>query len=201
MLHPVHGPAPGSSGWSSTLVLIHGIDGHMRSTWDLDGPGPWPQRTAERLRGLSVLSADLPHRKFRAQGRIEPDIEASARELIVAMAALRLLDRPCVLVAHSLGGLAVKRAICDVSAYDGGVLGNSPRRLRAIVFLGVPHRGSPRAACRESCRVFRPEPHGISEAGLASFGIWTNAIRDRSAGSIAAGRSTFARPSPPPAED
>ena len=54
-------------------------------------------------------------------------------------------ERPIIFVAHSLGGLVVKRALI----YSAGILGNNTEHLRSIfvstygiLFLGTPHQGS-----------------------------------------------------------
>lgn len=52
----------------------------------------------------------------------------------------RLSQRPLVLIAHSSGGLVVKKALCDVPDLIEQEL------VRRVVFLGAPHDGLDRAA-------------------------------------------------------
>ena len=76
-------------------------------------------------------------------------IHNHAENLVAALSANRRMrkanERPIIFVAHSLGGLVVKRALI----YSEGIRGNHTQHLRSIfvstygiLFLGTPHRGS-----------------------------------------------------------
>ncbi|KAI0376669.1 hypothetical protein F5Y04DRAFT_285613 [Hypomontagnella monticulosa] len=51
-------------------------------------------------------------------------------------------DRIFVLVGHSYGGLVIKEAILSAHAYEKYRPTNIYRQIRAVIFLGTPHRGS-----------------------------------------------------------
>ena len=76
-------------------------------------------------------------------------IHNHAEHLVAELSANRRVrkatERPIIFVAHSLGGLVVKRAL----TYSEGIRGNHTLHLRSIfvstygiLFLGTPHKGS-----------------------------------------------------------
>lgn len=82
-------------------------------------------------------------------GASKDKIHNHAETLVAGLAANRRLrkasERPIIFVAHSLGGLVVKRALI----YSSEIRGNNTEHLRAIfvstygiLFLGTPHHGS-----------------------------------------------------------
>lgn len=81
-------------------------------------------------------------------GGSKDKIDNHAEQLVAELCANRrkneALDRPIIFVAHSLGGLVVKRALI----YSSGIRGNHTEHLRSIyvstygiLFLGTPHKG------------------------------------------------------------
>ena len=91
-----------------TALLVHGIMSDSR-TWRLVGPA-----LAER--GYHVVAVDLRgHGASARDGDYSPD--AYAADLVETMADF---ERPALAVGHSLGGLALRRAV-DTLRPDGAV--------------------------------------------------------------------------------
>ncbi len=138
-LRPLAGKLVGSPDWTSTLVLIHGIEGDPVQTWKRRGAVvAWYDRLASAIPGLAVVSLGFGAQLRRQQQ--EKFIEHHSRECFGWIIERRLLDRPLTICCYSLGGIVLKRMLADHTHDSRFAL----RRLNlnAIVFLGVPHRGS-----------------------------------------------------------
>lgn len=136
------------------VVFVHGLNGSPDHTWTSEkGKTFWPSQ---------LLPAFLEDQKARiltygydadvvsfTDGASRDRIHNHAEALIAALAANRHLrkaqERPIIFVAHSLGGLVVKRALI----YSAEIRGNNTAYLRSIfvstyglLFLGTPHMGA-----------------------------------------------------------
>ncbi|KAH7022316.1 hypothetical protein EDB80DRAFT_5992 [Ilyonectria destructans] len=126
------------------LVFVHGLGGNLRTTWKVDGTTePWfnkPEFLGRLEDSVRVLSFGYNANRFGdvANTRIIHHANDLLRNLV-----LKRLDnpnRPIIFIAHSLGGLVVKRAIllCATNN-DWGAIKNSTK---SIIFMGTPHMGS-----------------------------------------------------------
>ncbi|VUC32074.1 unnamed protein product [Clonostachys rosea] len=68
---------------------------------------------------------------------------AHGRDLLFSLSRERLVGRPLVFVAHSLGGIVVKEALARSSISPDVTLKDVAKSTAAVMFLGTPHRGSP----------------------------------------------------------
>ncbi len=137
---------------------MHGLNGDPHNTWTADKSKIfWPAQLLppvleeERARIL-VYGYDADVTSF-TDGASRDKIHNHAEHLIAELAANRRIrkatERPIIFVAHSLGGLVVKRALI----YSSEIRGNYTEHLRSIfvstygmLFLGTPHKGSDLAA-------------------------------------------------------
>ncbi|KAH6712777.1 hypothetical protein BKA61DRAFT_483921, partial [Leptodontidium sp. MPI-SDFR-AT-0119] len=89
---------------------------------------------------------------FFAGPASQSNIIAHARDLLHQLKRVRLQcpGRSIIFVAHSLGGIIVKCALCR--AADDPALTDIYKSTRAIFFLGTPHRGSGKASIGEIAR-------------------------------------------------
>ncbi|OCL01570.1 hypothetical protein AOQ84DRAFT_230809, partial [Glonium stellatum] len=123
------------------VILVHGIGGHWQKSWEFEGFN-W-------VKGF--LKPDLEDAGFVADiwsygydSRTSTNSVANIEDV-----AIMLLDHisglgntyPIVFVAHSLGGLVVKKTTI-LAHTDEHQYGEFLRRIRGCVFLGVPHRGA-----------------------------------------------------------
>ena len=130
------------------------MNGHPYHTWTSEKskifwPGQLlPSILEEEKARVLVYGYDADVTSF-TDGVSKDKIHNHAEHLIAELSANRrrqkATERPIIFIAHSLGGLVVKRALI----YSSGVHGSKTAHLRfisvstyGILFLGTPHRGS-----------------------------------------------------------
>ncbi|KAF5553873.1 ankyrin protein [Fusarium napiforme] len=117
------------------LVFVHGLGGNLRTTWKQEGTTePWftkPEFLGRLQDSVRVLSFGYNAHRFGdvANTRIIHHANDLLRNLVLKR--LDHPDRPVIFIAHSLGGLVVKRAIKQAT--------------KSIIFMGTPHMGSEKA--------------------------------------------------------
>lgn len=133
---------------------MHGLNGDPHRTWTAENSKIfWPAQLlppilAEERARILVYGYDADVTSF-TDGASRDKIHNHAEHLVAELAANRRLrkcmERPIIFVAHSLGGLVVKRALI----YSSEIRGNYTEHLRSvfvstygILFLGTPHKGS-----------------------------------------------------------
>ncbi len=137
---------------------MHGLNGDPHNTWTAEKSKIfWPAQLLplileEEKARILVYGYDADVTSF-TDGASRDKIHNHAEHLIAELAANRRIrkatERPIIFVAHSLGGLVVKRALI----YSSEIRGNYTEHLRSvfvstygILFLGTPHKGSDLAA-------------------------------------------------------
>jgi esterase/lipase len=125
------------------VVFLHGVIGDPRDTWsttaDKDG---WPGLVARdpALKNVDAYSLGYLTTKISSASNIE-EIAVRALQGMRDQGIFRDYNQ-VVLVAHSMGGLIVKRAINILNAERSADL----VKIKAIVFLATPSQGSDLAA-------------------------------------------------------
>ncbi|OHW99541.1 LipA and NB-ARC domain-containing protein, partial [Colletotrichum incanum] len=140
------------------VVLVHGLNGDPEKTWtSRDGKGVfWPADLLPQSLGktrANVLvygyNADVYTTSKSHKSASDNFISQHAQTLVTNLTLYRKSERtssnPIIFVAHSLGGLLVKRALL----YSNDVRDRNQEDARAIfistygiIFLGTPHTGS-----------------------------------------------------------
>lgn len=140
---------------TADIVFIHGLDGTSRHTWsknrdpNLFWPLKWlpyePELSSARIMtfGYNSHFSSISNRK---EGIL--NVSDFAKDLLFSMkfmtgASERRLDIgsvPIIFVAHSMGGLIVKKAFI-LGQHDEHYQ-DLVRAMSGIVFLSTPHRGS-----------------------------------------------------------
>ncbi|KAI4111453.1 MAG: hypothetical protein LQ339_000652 [Xanthoria mediterranea] len=136
------------------VVFVHGLNGDPHNTWTSENTKIfWPAQILppileeEKARVL-VYGYDADVTSF-TDGVSTDKIHNHAEHLVAELSANRrirkALERPIIWIAHSLGGLVVKRALI----YSAEIRGIKIEHLRSvfvstygILFLGTPHHGS-----------------------------------------------------------
>ncbi|SPO04650.1 uncharacterized protein DNG_07335 [Cephalotrichum gorgonifer] len=152
-LRILHDPEPlGGEPALVDIIFIHGLTGDAFRTWWHTSGTYWP---------TDMLPKDLPRSRILSFG-YDADVtkligavgqgtlRSHALTLLAEISALRSTEKNSVgrkvfIVAHSLGGLVAKKAICmseqssdqQQKELDGSIAG--------ISFLGTPHQGSSKA--------------------------------------------------------
>ena len=136
------------------VVFVHGLKGHPYDTWTSEKstifwPGDLLPRIVEEEKArILVYGYDADVASFTdgvSKDKIHNHAEGLVAELCANRRMQKATERPIVFVAHSLGGLVVKRALI----YSSGIHNNKTEHLRSIyvstygiLFLGTPHKGS-----------------------------------------------------------
>ncbi|KAG5767625.1 hypothetical protein H9Q72_004619 [Fusarium xylarioides] len=129
------------------LVFVHGLGGNLRTTWKQEGTTePWftkPEFLGRLKDSVRVLSFGYNAHRFGdvANTRIIHHANDLLRNLVLKR--LDHPDRPLIFIAHSLGGLVVKRAILLCATNDDWKA--IKQATKSIIFMGTPHMGSEKA--------------------------------------------------------
>ncbi|KAL8893330.1 MAG: hypothetical protein Q9192_005376 [Flavoplaca navasiana] len=152
------------------IVFVHGINGHPYGTWTSENDRTfWPaellppfiEEAKARVlvygydadtNNLALIPNDKPKSSMPYNEASQDRIHNHAEHLVATLCANRRVrhatHHPIVFVAHSLGGIVVKRALI----YSSGKRGQHTEHLRSIavsthgiLFLGTPHFGYDRA--------------------------------------------------------
>lgn len=136
------------------IVLVHGLNGEPKKTWTAKNDVFWPasllpESLQDHHANILVYgyNADVYSRGHDSAS--DNFIFQHAQTLISHLTAYRKRERttrnPIIWVAHSLGGILVKRALL----YSNDVHAANHEPFRAIfvstygiIFLGTPHNGS-----------------------------------------------------------
>ena len=136
------------------IVLVHGLNGDPQKTWTAEKSKTfWPSQLLppileEEHARVLVYGYDADVTSF-TDGASKDKIHNHAEHLVAVLAANRRIrkatERPIIFIAHSLGGLVVKRALI----YSSEIRSTKTEHLRSvfvstygILFLGTPHKGS-----------------------------------------------------------
>ncbi|KAM3435566.1 hypothetical protein NHJ13734_005469 [Beauveria thailandica] len=141
------------------IVLVHGLNGRPDHTWTSPDGTFWPtDLLPSALRGAPAnilvygYNADV-YSRHNSRSASDNFIHQHAQTLVTSLTLFRRGEgrarRPLVWVAHSLGGILVKRALL----YSGDLRAAHHDDYRSvfvstygIVFLGTPHAGAGAAA-------------------------------------------------------
>ncbi|KAI9150045.1 SERAC1 protein [Paramyrothecium foliicola] len=156
------GTVPGDT--EVDYVFLHGLNGNPKKTWsygtDDDGGFFWPRQILVDIPGCRVMTFGYNAAFERALVENTTTIGSIAQTFISRLIDKRTgvhINRPLVLIAHSLGGLVIKKsssstsqALCNIHAdRHTGLQTRKIKEQNAIydsiaglVFIGTPHAGS-----------------------------------------------------------
>jgi triacylglycerol esterase/lipase EstA (alpha/beta hydrolase family) len=129
-----------------SIVAVHGLNGSAFETWT--DPGSRSMWLA------TMLPEAVPYARVMTFGydstlafsKSKAGIDSYARDLLNRLRLAReqedgAVNRPVVFIAHSLGGIVVKKALI-IAHEASSVYGVFSELTSAILFMGTPHRGS-----------------------------------------------------------
>ena len=164
------------------IIFVHGLGGHCYKTWsrehnaDYFWPGLWLPKDL-KIGQARLLTFGYDSSLTGPKSVL--NILGFARSLLFEMRhsrgdsieSLRIGDAPIIFVAHSMGGLVVKKAI--LMAQNDNNYRDLAQAMSGIVFLSTPHRGSDLAnTLNLMLRLFfQPERSFIKELGPGSSAI------------------------------
>jgi pimeloyl-ACP methyl ester carboxylesterase len=133
------------------IIFVHGLGGTARKTWCWNGDVEcfWPMWLAdeEALSSYRIFTFGY-NSNFKSSGN-NLNITDFAKDLLFQMLTFSgglsgncvpIGHRAVIFVAHSMGGLVVKKA-CILGKHDREFAGIISQ-VYGIVFLGTPHRGA-----------------------------------------------------------
>ncbi|MCJ1462043.1 hypothetical protein MMC07_000643 [Pseudocyphellaria aurata] len=145
---PKLGPA------KADIVFVHGLNGHPEHTWTSEKskellPTLLPPMLDEEEARILVYGYDADVKSFtdgKGMFHLAPRVrKLQSRTTLSILQIRKATERPIIFVAHSLGGLVVKRALI----YSYEIRGPKTNHLRSIfvstygiLFFGTPHKGS-----------------------------------------------------------
>lgn len=137
------------------IVLVHGLNGHPKETWTSKDGTFWPldllpESLREQPSNILVYGYNADVYATPGSHSASSDfILHHAQTLVATLTAHRIgtasAKRPIIWVAHSLGGILVKRALLyssNLRAPHDGALRSIYVSTYGIIFLGTPHTGS-----------------------------------------------------------
>jgi len=178
----------------SSIILIHGLQGHPKKTWlykEFSIIPRFSKQTQDEKRcywpcdllpldfapcRILVYGYDSHISRFFSGAANTTNILGLARAFLDELEENRrkAIGRPLVLIAHSLGGLLLKAVLRQSSESDGST--SYDHALRDIcdstvgtIFLGTPHRGSELASFGEVV---------ANVARLAQFDVSQSILKD-----------------------
>jgi pimeloyl-ACP methyl ester carboxylesterase len=140
------------------VVLVHGLNGDARATWQPDGqPGRfWPSWLCEDIPDIGVWSVGYEASSFGWNGSTMPLADRAVNALVMLDTHDIGKEKPVIFITHSLGGLLVKemlRKATDGSVSEGAKLAQNTC---GVVFLSTPHSGSDLANFVDFLKVLLP---------------------------------------------
>ncbi|KAH6974942.1 hypothetical protein BKA56DRAFT_589804 [Ilyonectria sp. MPI-CAGE-AT-0026] len=127
------------------IIAVHGLNGEAKKTWT--------DRQSGKLWLEDFLPSAMPKTRIMTFGydcglafsKSRSGIENFAQDLLDRLRVVRqgseAARRPIVFIAHSLGGIVVKKALVlahEAQDFYRDILHST----KGIVFMGTPHRGS-----------------------------------------------------------
>lgn len=123
------------------VVFIHGLAGGGLETWQRDDNQSLPTWIADDDDEIGVYSVDYDASPLKWLGSGMPLIDR-ANELIETLRLNDVFKVPTVFVAHSMGGIIVKKMIQLAATQKLPEWAYIEDSIRGVVFLSTPHAGA-----------------------------------------------------------
>ncbi|KAI9759833.1 MAG: hypothetical protein M4579_002040 [Chaenotheca gracillima] len=136
------------------IVFVHGLNGHPKDTWTAKNGVFWPAELLPKTLNavnarILVYGYNADVYAFGGKSATRDYIHEHAQTLVTTLDAERFnedaTERPIIWVAHSLGGILVKRALdyaASISTINNQHLRSIFVSTYGIIFLGTPHNGA-----------------------------------------------------------
>ncbi|KAH8881365.1 hypothetical protein GQ53DRAFT_773323 [Thozetella sp. PMI_491] len=164
---PLLGRKEDCTGKQRNVLRKDSSKSRSRLKLDLIEPENEPEERVDVYWPLELLPASCPHGRVFTWGyhtlvvdrkplRLQYDIFAHARELLIELAGIRdtnkTIDRPIVFIAHSTGGLLVKEVLRLSDLDTDGVLKPIVLSTLGVIFMACPQRASENSKLSEAVR-------------------------------------------------
>jgi len=165
------------SNWGVDVVFVHGLLGGVFYTWrqqdrnssrDMDDnqvseedysycwPRDWLQEDSGHVRVigcdfdsyLSQWGGSCPRQSFKQS------LEERSEDMLAALQAAGVGQRPVVFVGHSMGGLIIKKMLVTAQGSQDETRRQLGENTKGVVFYSTPHRGSKMADLNSIVKYF-----------------------------------------------
>jgi predicted alpha/beta hydrolase family esterase len=126
---------------SGDVIFVHGLGGNAWSTWhpkELYDDNFWLTWLGKDLLDVGIWSFGYAAEPFEGKGATMPLFD-QASNLLDWLEICDIGQRPLIFVAHSLGGLLVKKMLNTAQTFSKQAVSE---QTKGIVFLATPHTGS-----------------------------------------------------------
>jgi hypothetical protein len=157
------------------VVFVHGLDGHAEASWSAGEGKFWPLWLAEDCPDVGVWSVRYNAASSEWKGTSLPLFDRAVN-ILELLTVHGLGDRPLCFIAHSMGGLVVKKLLQEAS--ESREYNRFARMTRGVLFLATPHTGSDLARLENFLKFFLLRPttsvHELRarEPQLRDLNIW-----------------------------
>jgi protein SERAC1 len=129
------------------ICFIHGLCGNRETSWTADQTEPWPKvLLGPQLKTARILTYGYDAQVIRVRVASTNRLLDHAMDLLNDLSGERRLQhestRPLIFVAHSLGGLVLKKALLLSCNNSKDHLRQIFACTKGIAFMGTPHSGS-----------------------------------------------------------
>ncbi len=140
-------------------MFVHGLSGHIEKTWTSqtgDSTVFWPSWLEDDVPGIGIWLVGFDAAKTNWRGYGIPIVDRAGGILARLLLEPRLTKGNIIFISHSLGGLVVEQILRNAQR-DGGSDTRAReflRRVKRVVFLGTPHKGSLLATISRRLQLF-----------------------------------------------
>lgn len=132
------------------ICFVHGLTGDRDSTWTAKGcREPWPKTLLpdelkqSRARIITYgYDAYVVKKSHASSNNLRDHASTFLQKLTADRERESAVNRPLIIVAHSLGGLLTKQAVLRSKANPEAHLRQLYDSIVGIVFMGTPHSGA-----------------------------------------------------------
>lgn len=153
------------------VVFVHGLGHDGFRTWQptvISGRF-WPTWIAGPYTQVQVWTVSYPALSTRwSRDESQEGMLRVARDLLAALAARQVGDRPIVFVAHCLGGLIVKELLRAAESAEDPAQRHVSEMTRGVVFLSTPHTAAALARLETAVAKLHPDSRPLPDLGATS---------------------------------
>ncbi|XP_050544988.1 protein SERAC1 [Daktulosphaira vitifoliae] len=136
-----------------TSVRKNALNDNLSQCW----PSDWLPTDVDGLRVIGVdysstLSEWLPSCPLKSKN--QRTLEGRTEKLMEQLLAIGVGDRPVIFLAHSMGGLLVKKMLVTARNSTNPDVRKIFEKTRSVFFFSTPHHGSPLATLNSAYRFF-----------------------------------------------
>ncbi|KFY24597.1 hypothetical protein V493_05143 [Pseudogymnoascus sp. VKM F-4281 (FW-2241)] len=134
------------------IIAVTGLAGHAFGSWAHSAQKMWlrdylPRDIQNRARILIYGYESQLHGANTAKSIISDYGNSFIQSLMDLRDHTSCMNRPLILIGHSIGALIIKQAITDL---ESGIRSRLP--VRTLIFFGAPHNGLEVTASRDTCQ-------------------------------------------------